>query len=141
VSKQPTKGITFKWEEALDFDAQSAPYVQYVHARCCGILQDAPEINTVDPETLVKPEEQALLKTIAAFPAEVDDAADSLTPHQIATYTRTISEVFNTFYRECPVLTADDPAVRDSRIALVIATKNTVANALDILGVDAPEVM
>lgn len=141
VSKQPTKGITFKWEEALDFDAQSAPYVQYVHARCCGILTDAREPDAIDPSVLDEPEEKALLKTIAAFPAEVNDAADSLRPHQIATYTRTIAEVFNAFYRECPVLTADDPTVKDNRIALVIATKNTMANALDILGVDAPEVM
>lgn len=141
VSKQPTKGITFKWEEALDFDAQSAPYVQYVHARCCGILNDAPKPDTIDPDVLTAPEEEALLKTIAAFPAEVHDAADSLTPHQIATYTRTIAEVFNAFYRECPVLSADDPTVKETRIALVIATKHTVANALDILGIDAPDVM
>ncbi len=141
VSKQPTKGITFKWEEALDFNAQSAPYVQYVHARCCGILNDATIPDSVDTEGLDESEEKTLLKTIAAFPAEVNDAADSLTPHQIATYTRTIAEVFNAFYRECPVLSAEDPVVKESRIALVIATKHTVANALDILGVDAPAVM
>lgn len=141
VSKQPTKGITFKWEEALDFDSQSAPYVQYVHARCCGILTDATSPETIDPTVLQEPEEIELLKTIAEFPAVVNDAAENLTPHHIATYTRTIAEVFNVFYRECPVLTADDPAVKHSRIALVLATKHTVANALDILGVAAPDVM
>ncbi len=147
VSKQPTKAITFEWDRALDFEAQSAPYVQYVHARCCGILEEAglelTSVDTdVDVEVLETAAEHELLETIARFPWVVEAAADDLEPHRVATYTREFAETFNAFYRECPVLAADvDPAVRDARLALVGASKHTMANALDILGVEAPRSM
>ena len=147
VSKQPTKGITFEWERALDFEAQSAPYVQYVHARACGILDEAraaghdvPEGDAVDADALVEPEAEDLLRTIARFPAVIEEAADELKPHVVATYTRAFAEDFNAFYRECPVL--DAPAeTRAARLALVAAARTTVANALDALGVAAPDSM
>jgi arginyl-tRNA synthetase len=142
VSKQPTKGITFEWDRALDFEAQSAPYVQYVHARCCGILNDVetdiPEEPDLDP--LAEPEERDLLRELARFPAVIEAAADDLTPHTVATYTRDLAETFNAFYRECPVLDAD-PETRAARLALVDGTRTTIANALDALGVEAPTSM
>jgi len=142
VSKQPTKGITFEWDRALDFEAQSAPYVQYVHARCCGILGDVeadiPEEPDLDP--LSEPEERDLLRELARFPAVIEAAADDLTPHTVATYTRDLAETFNAFYRECPVLDAD-PETRAARLALVDGTRTTIANALDALGVEAPTSM
>jgi len=147
VSKQPTKGITFEWERALDFEAQSAPYVQYVHARCCGIIDEAERAghavdpDAVDPDVLDAPEERALLRSIARFPATIEEAAADLQPHVVATYTRDFAETFNAFYRECPVLSADDAAVRTARLALVDAARHTVANALDALGVEAPDSM
>ncbi len=148
VSKQPTKGITFEFERAIDFEAQSAPYVQYVHARCCGILgeADARGITTdaegtdVGASALSTPAERDLLRVLARFPAVVETAADELEPHRVATYTRDLAESFNTFYRECPVLDAEG-ASREARLALVAATRRTVANALGLLGVAAPESM
>ena len=140
VSKQPSKGITFRWEEALDFDAQSAPYVQYVHARCHGILDAAEPPTAPDPAALDADEERDLLKEIARFPAVVEEAADDLEPHRVATYAREVAESFNAFYRSCPVLDADEPR-RGARLALVAAAGETVATALDVLGVEAPESM
>ena len=145
VSKQPSKAITFEWDRALDFEAQSAPYVQYVHARACGILAEAEEAGqdpagAVDAELLDTPEERDLLWTIARFPAVVDEAAADLQPHTVATYTREFAEQFNAFYRECPVLDADE-RTRRARLALVDAARTTVANALGLLGVEAPESM
>ncbi len=141
VSKQPSKAITFEWERALDFEAQSAPYVQYVHARTCGILDEADEISTdIDANSLSTPEERALLRVIARFPAVVERAADELAPHIVATYTREFAETFNAFYRECPVLSAEGET-REARLALVAASRTTVANALSLLGVAAPESM
>jgi arginyl-tRNA synthetase len=147
VSKQPTKGITFEWDRALDFEAQSAPYVQYVHARCCGILDEAglaiedTAVGDVDASVLDTPEERDLLHTIARLEGVVDRAAADLEPHRVATYTREFAETFNAFYRECPVLNADDSEVREARLALVAAARHTVANALAMLGVAAPESM
>jgi arginyl-tRNA synthetase len=142
VSKQPTKAITFEWDRALDFEAQSAPYVQYVHARCCGIEGEAEDIDpAVDVAALTTDAERELLSTIARFPGVVESAADDHEPHRIATYTRDIADRFNSFYRECPVTSADDERTRRARLALVIAARHTVANALDILGVEAPRSM
>jgi arginyl-tRNA synthetase len=143
VAKQPTKAITFEWDRALDFEAQSAPYVQYVHARCCGILERADaDPGDVDPAALSAPEERDLLETVARFSAVVEAAAEAREPHTVATYTRDLAEAFNAFYRECPVLGDDvDPATRDARLALVAAARHAVANALYLLGVEAPESM
>jgi len=146
VSKQPTKAITFEWDRALDFEAQSAPYVQYVHARACGILDEAAEAGIepnpdVDIALLDSPEERDLLREIARFPAVVEEAADSLEPHQVATYTREFAEAFNAFYRERSVLNAENDDVAAGRLALVAASKHAIANALDILGVAAPDSM
>ena len=143
VAKQPTKSITFDWDQALDFEAQSAPYVQYVHARACGILAEADEQPTdepIDATVLDTAAERDLIREIARFPVVIEEAAEECQPHTVATYTRDIADAFNTFYRECPVLNA--PAeVRRARLALVVAARNAVANALDILGVAAPESM
>ncbi|MFB6172632.1 MAG: arginine--tRNA ligase [Haloarculaceae archaeon] len=149
VSKQPTKSITFEWERALDFEAQSAPYVQYVHARCCGILSEARSRDVSDdpvptdlrPDAYATDEEDDLVREIARFPAVVESAADAHEPHQVATYTRRFAETFNAFYRECPVLGADDADVTAARLALVAAARHTVANALGVLGIAAPESM
>ena len=144
VAKQPTKGITFEWERALDFEAQSAPYVQYVHARACGILDEAGEAHAAgeagspgDPGLLDHPAERDLLETIARLPAVVEESAADLEPHTVATYTRDLAEAFNAFYRECPVLEAD-PERREARLALVRAARTATANALFVLGVEAP---
>jgi arginyl-tRNA synthetase len=147
VSKQPTKGITFEWERALDFEAQSAPYVQYVHARACGILdeassagQEVPDGDAVDAAALGESEAEDLLREIAAFPAVIEEAASERRPHVVATYTRDFAEAFNAFYRECPVLEADEET-RQARLALVAAARTTIANALDAVGVAAPDSM
>ena len=144
ISKQPTKGITFEWERALDFEAQSAPYIQYVHARCCGIQSEA-RAQEISPdaraELLVTAPERALLDEISRLPLTVEAAADELAPHMIATYLRSIAETFNTFYRECSVLSAETTEVSQARLAIVGATANAIENALDILGIEAPRSM
>ena len=151
VSKQPAKAITFEWEEALDFEAQSAPFVQYVHARCCGILSeaeaagidvpsDAESVN-VDAGVLKTAAAENLLREVARFPAVIESAAADLEPHTVATFTREFADAYNAFYRECPVVTADPDALRDARLAVVAAARHTMANALDALGVDAPASM
>jgi arginyl-tRNA synthetase len=157
VSKQPSKAITFEWDRALDFEAQSAPYVQYVHARTCGILSEARrasedraveprdaeadlEPGRVDPAVLETDAERDLLEVIARFPAVVEEAAADRQPHQVATYTREFAETFNTFYRECQVL-SEDRELSEARLALVAASRHTIANALAVLGVEAPDSM
>ncbi len=142
VSKQPTKAITFDWDRALDFEAQSAPYLQYAHARCCGIESETDERPPEAPDAtlLDAPEERELLETIASFPATVETAADELAPHRMATYCRDLADAFNGFYRACPVLDAEADR-RAARLALVVGTRHTLANSLDMLGIEAPRSM
>ncbi len=149
VSKQPTKAITFEWERALDFEAQSAPYVQYVHARCCGILEKP--ASTSKRASSRGRRRRGLTRDAGGASPPRDDRATAggrrrgrrrPEPHQIATYTREFADRFNAFYRECPVLADDvDPDRREARLALVATSKHTVANALSILGVAAPRSM
>ena len=157
VSKQPAKAITFKWDDALDFEGQSAPFVQYVHARCCGILNEAAaagvevpgvtgervdsEALAVDATVFETDAARELLREVARFPAVIESAATDLEPHTIATFTREFADAYNAFYRECPVVTAETDELRDARLAVVAAAKHTMANALDVLGVEAPESM
>ena len=142
VSKQPSKSITFEWERALDFEAQSAPYVQYVHARCCGII-DRAQTEGIAPEGGVPTHESevALVEAIARLPYEIEDAATTLAPHRIATYLQEFADTFNAFYRDCPVIDAPDEETAALRLALVDASRQTVASGLELLGIDAPRSM
>ena len=143
VSKQPTKAITFDWEDALDFEGQSAPYVQYAHARACGIADEAGDLDPVfDAARLATDEERDLLQAIARFPVVIEAAAEDREPHQVATYAREFVDTFNAFYRSCQVLAEDvDDDVAAARLALVDAARITLENALGVLGIEAPESM
>jgi arginyl-tRNA synthetase len=135
----PEKSITFKWEQALDFEKQGAPFIQYSHARTCSILEKARPGN-FNPEMLREKEEVALVKKMAMLPYVVSTASNELKPHLLANYARELAETFNQFYRFVPVLSAE-PDLREARLALVDASRITLANALDLLGIEAPEEM
>jgi len=140
VARQPEKPITFRWEEALNFDGQHAPYVQYVGARASGILEKSDASPDTDGavDALTTPEERALLRKIGELSAVVDDAADELAPHRLATYSRELAECFNEFYRECPVIDAEDEG---ARLALVRASRVAIERSLGLIGVETPEAM
>ncbi len=133
------KSITFKWEQALDFEKQGAPFVQYSYARACSILAKA-NPQKYDLSVLKEKEEIALVKKMAMLPYEVQVASTDLKPHVIAGYARELAETFNQFYRFVSVLNAE-PELREARLALVDASRITLANALDLLGIAALEEM
>jgi arginyl-tRNA synthetase len=140
---QAEKAITFRWEEALDFEGASAPFVQYSHARSASILRKAAEEKTAPrahEEIALEPAEVRLLSTLARFPQVVADCASTLRVHPIAMYVLQLSRDFNAFYRDCPVLLAQ-AEVRENRLFLVKSTKTVLRNGLDLLGVRAPDTM
>lgn len=139
VRVAPEKSITFKWEQALDFEKQGAPFIQYAHARCCSILEKA-KPGAYDPSVLKEPEEAALVKKIAMMPYVIKNASTELKPHVIAIYARELAEAFNQFYRVSPVLNAE-PELREARLALVDASRKALAASLGLLGVAAIEEM
>jgi arginyl-tRNA synthetase len=137
---QPEKKIVFRWEEALNFEGNSAPFLQYAHARTCGILEKAGGRGEYDPAALQHPAEFRLLKTLARLPSTVVDCAEGQRPHAMATYALEAAGLLNEFYRDCPVLASPEP-LRGARLAVVDATRIVLRNALDCLGIEAPREM
>ncbi len=142
---QAEKQIVFRWEEALNFEGSSAPFIQYAHARACSILAKAettPGPTAADScaKKLVNDHEKDLLKLVASFPSVICECAESRRPHTLAAFAQDLAAQFNQFYRYVPVLKAEGE-VAEARLALVEAARWTLRNALDCLGVGAPEEM
>ncbi len=142
LAQDPAKEIMFTWERVLNFEANSAPYVQYTHARACSISRKAgrgPE--APDFSLLTHPLERELILAVARFPEVVADAADSLRPDTLAAFTVYLADRFNSFYASLPVLRAEPRGLSDARLALVDAVRVVLRNALSLLGIPAPERM
>ncbi len=141
LNRDSAKIATFDWEAALDFNGQAAPYIQYAHVRANSILRKVPSL----PDSLLYPQELspvevALVDLISRFPKEVQRAAAEYRPLYLATLSFELAKAFNDFYNQCPVLQAD-PELRASRIRLVAAARQAIANCLALLGITAPQAM
>lgn len=136
-----TKQIVFSWDTALSFDGQAAPYIQYAHVRASSIIEKTGRIPLPSlPVYEMHPSEITLIDWISRFPDEVDRAAEEYKPLYMANYAYFLAKAFTDFYRECPVLSAE-ANVRDLRLAMVAASRQTLANSLRLLGIQAPSVM
>jgi len=140
------KDIYFKPEEAIPFEGNTGPYIQYTHARASSILRKAKHEKKTDKKStinafLLKDEiEQKLIKKLIEFPRVVSDAGRDLKPHYIANYLFELSSLFNEFYHKLPVLGSEDE-VREARLALVKAVQIVIKNGLGLLNIEAPEKM
>ncbi len=136
--------LIFDAEEALSLHGQSAPYIQYAHARACRLLERAdgvPDLDTAPPELgELTAHEINLIEQIALLPAEVQRAAREYKPLVIATYAYNLAVRTNEFYEHCRVLDAPEPQ-RSARLALVAAARQALAATLGLLGIAAPEAM
>ncbi|MCX8150399.1 MAG: arginine--tRNA ligase [Candidatus Bathyarchaeota archaeon] len=136
------KPVVFTWDRVLNFETNSAPYVQYTHARACSILRKAERAPTkLFCEELDEQLEHDLILTLASFPDVFIEAAEYLKPNIIADYSNALADKFNTFYNALPVLKAETPELCDARITLTEAIKIVLNNALNLIGVVAPEKM
>ena len=136
---QPEKGFTFNIEDALSIQGDSAPFAMYSHARMCSIIKkhgkNIPEMkveaNLIDPEI-------ELIRIMAKWPQIIEVSSDKLAIHNIPNYIHQLSSQFNNFYRDCKVI----GDVNESfRINLVFSVKRILFDALDIIGIEAPERM
>jgi arginyl-tRNA synthetase len=143
LSNDRVKDYVFDWNRMLALNGNTAPYLQYAHARIRSIFRRGevePECNPSAPR-LVEPAERALAVELLGYEAAVRGAADGGYPHRICTVLFEIASAFTAFYDACPVLNADDAESRRSRLALCDLTARVLRHGLGLLGIDAPEEM
>jgi arginyl-tRNA synthetase len=142
VSRDNIKVVTFDWESALDFNGQASPYIQYAAVRAGSILRrlesDLP--GSVLPDYDLTPAEIQLVEEMSRLPQEVQRAARELRPMLLANLAYDLARAFSDFYKDCPVLQAEEP-VRQARLRMVIAARQVIKNTLYLLGIETPEVM
>ena len=140
VRVQPEKQFVFKWNDALNFDGNSGPFLQYSHARSCSMLRKAGEYNVVsDASKYTDETEKKLIKTLSKFPSIIQQAAEDRRIHLLPAYGHEVASAFNQFYASVPVLNSGDS--RDARITLVNCTRIVLRNILGCMGMGAPEEM
>jgi arginyl-tRNA synthetase len=143
LSTDRVKDYVFDLDRMVSFDGNTGPYLQYAHARICSIFRRA-DIDRASvrglPITVDAPQERALALRLLAYPTAIDAALETYAPHKLCTYVYDLATDFTAFYEHCPVLKADEP-LRSSRLSLADLTARTLAHALGLLGIDAPEQM
>jgi arginyl-tRNA synthetase len=143
------KDIVFDINESLSFDGRTGPYIQNAHVRANSILKKAgAESRTLESHSLLSifqyeltKHEIELIEQISRFPNAVQQAANEYRPLVMAAYAYDLANAFHSFYHAVPVLQTEDENIKNARLRLVAAAKQTLANALRLLDIKAPEVM
>jgi arginyl-tRNA synthetase len=141
LSTDRIKDYVFDWDRMLSFEGNTAPYLQYAHARIKSILRRAGKSAPAhgSAPTLVT-EERELILQLLQFDSAVHDTLEKYSPHRLATYLFELAQSFTSFYEACPVLKAE-PLTRAFRLLLCEQTARVLAKGLDLLGIEAPERM
>ena len=137
------RDMEFSWDKILNFEGETGPYVQYVHARICSILRKyGKEVSSdVKYELLVEDVEKELVKKLYEFKQVVVDSADQYKPSFVARHLLELGQLFNTFYNVCPVLSSGNDELTKARVLLCDSVRQVLANGLWLLGLKAPEEM
>lgn len=132
------KDINFVMEDALSFEGNTGPYAQYTYARTCSLLEKAGDIPSAE-EKITAAEEGEVLKILSRFPEKVQAALAEYEPSVITRYAIELCTAFNRFYHNCPILAAEDPAVRATRLRITKACGIVIKNALKLICLRTPE--
>ena len=142
LSNDRVKDYVFDFDRMLAFDGNTAPYLQYAHARIRSVFRRAEADGAgPGPVQIEQPAERALALQLLSFDDAVAQAAEHLQPHRLATYLFELAQAFTDFYESCPVLRADTEQQRASRLTLAGLTARTLATGLGLLGIAAPDRM
>ena len=138
------KDVTFSWDQVLNFDGETGPYVQYTFARASSILRKAQwnpaEQEAIDMSALTDEYSQEILKLIETFPKRVEEACQKWEPYMITRYTVALATAYNKFYHENSILTAEEK-VKKARLKLTYVVTQMIKQGLYLIGVKAPEKM
>jgi arginyl-tRNA synthetase len=142
LSTRRNKDIDFDWDQALSFDGETAPYVQYTHARLCSLVRKYGKRvkKQVDYGVFSTEEESMLIKLLEGFPGKVKSAARSFEPAFICSFLIDLCSTFNRFYQKERIITKDG-RLTSARMLLIQAIQLTVKSGLSLLGIRAPESM
>jgi arginyl-tRNA synthetase len=144
LSTDRIRDYVFDWDRMLSFDGNTAPYLQYAHARICSIFRRAEvereDVRGTTPVLGADPERVLALRLLG-FGTAVAETVERASPHRLCTYLYELASDFTTFYEHCPVLKAPDASTRASRLALSDVTARVLARGLHLLGIAAPEQM
>ena len=133
LSSNRIRDINFVLEDALSFDGNTGPYVQYTYARTCSLLEKAGDFKEDLDIIFTADEERELIKTLARFPEKVIEAIEAYEPSIITRYILDVAAAFNRFYHNCQILSANDEAVLNTRIKLTKATNFVLGNAFELI--------
>jgi len=143
IKQDLDKIIAFDLSKSLSLEGDTAPYIQYTHARASRIIEKSGKTPSIDVEfgLLQDQSELDLIRTIGLFDIQVNDAAKNFSPKVIARYCHDLAVAFNSFYEHVHVLDLGDKKLEDARLCLVNSFKSTVEKSLDLLGITAPDRM
>ena len=141
LSTDRQRDYVFDWDRMLAFEGATGPYLQYAHARIRSIFRRAEPTDRPGPVLLGSPAERALARQLVALPDAIEASLESLSPSKLCTYLFELAQSFTGFYETCPVLKAEDPAIRASRLGLCELSAASLALGLELLGIEAPERM
>ena len=133
LSSNRIRDINFVLEDALSFDGNTGPYVQYTYARTCSLIEKASDKAVGDKIVFTAEEEKDLVKTLARFPEKVLEALESYEPSVVTRYILDVATSYNRFYHNCQILSATDSDVLNTRIALTKATNYVLGNAFELI--------
>jgi arginyl-tRNA synthetase len=149
ISVRRHKDVNFEWEEVLNFEGETGPYLQYTHARLCSLLRNyqGKATSEIDYQLLNRAEENLIINLLADFPQSIEDAAQNYDPVFVSTHLLKLASAFNKFYQRkddkgrIDKIISDDKQLSGARIALVKAVQIVINKGLDLLGLKAPEEM
>ena len=139
LSNNRIRDINFMIEDALSFEGNTGPYVQYTYARTCSVLSKSADYNKNAPLTVTADEEVSLLKTLSRFEEVVREAIAVYEPSVITRYILDVAGAYNRFYHNCSILGAENEDVKNTRLAITEATKTVLGNAFELICLEKTE--
>ena len=143
LSKNRTTDYVFDWDNMLSFEGNTAPYLQYAYTRVLSVFRksDISEDSLTGDISLDSDKERALATRLIQFDEAITTVANEGTPHVLCAYLYEIATLFSSFYENCPILTAENENLKQSRLKLALLTAKTLKVGLDMLGIKTVDKM